>query len=69
MRRHGLYWLRCYNATDGANWTDKTNWLSKKPIGEWHGVTTDSDGRVTRLILSGNNLNGSIQRSWAVSAT
>ena len=38
-----------YNATGGDNWNDDTNWLSSAPIGEWYGVTTDSDGRVTSL--------------------
>ena len=36
-----------YNATDGPNWTNNHNWLSEAPIGEWYGVTTDDDGRVT----------------------
>ena len=27
-----------YNATGGANWTNNTNWLSDRPIGEWYGV-------------------------------
>ena len=49
-----------YNATDGANWLNNDNWLSNAPIGEWHGVTTDSDGRVTRLWLARNQLTGSI---------
>ena len=49
-----------YNATDGANWTDKANWLSDEPLGEWHGVTADDDGRVTEVRLSENNLAGSI---------
>ena len=49
-----------YNATGGANWTDSTNWLSSAPLSEWHGVTTDDDGRVTELLLRGNNLVGSI---------
>ena len=49
-----------YNATDGANWLNNGNWLSNAPMGEWHGVTTDSDGRVTRLWLAGNHLTGSI---------
>ncbi len=49
-----------YNATDGANWHSNGNWLSNAPMGEWHGVTTDSDGRVTRLWLAGNQLTGSI---------
>ena len=47
-----------YNATDGANWLNKDNWLSNSPMGEWHGVTTDSDGRVTQLLLYGNQLTG-----------
>ena len=49
-----------YNATDGANWTDNSNWLSAEPLGDWYGVTTDSDGRVTRLSLDANNLSGTI---------
>ena len=51
-----------YNATGGSNWTDNTNWLSDGPIGNWYGVRTDSDGRVTSLALSGNNLTGAIPR-------
>ena len=49
-----------YNATDGANWTDSTNWLSDESVGEWHGVTANADGRVTDLLLSDNNLAGAI---------
>ena len=49
-----------YNATDGANWHDKDNWQSEAPMGEWYGVTTDSDGRVTHLVLSSNQLTGEI---------
>ena len=49
-----------YNATDGANWLNNGNWLSNAPMREWHGVTTDSDGRVTRLLLSNNQLTGEI---------
>ena len=49
-----------YNATDGANWTDNTNWLSDEPMREWHGVTTDDEGRVTEVILFRNQLTGGI---------
>ena len=49
-----------YNATDGGNWANNRNWLSNAPMGEWHGVTTDSDGRVTELDLSSNQLTGAI---------
>ena len=51
-----------YNATDGANWTNKENWLSAAPVGEWYGVTTDGDGRVSRLSLPENNLRGPLPR-------
>ena len=47
-----------YNATDGDNWRDNTNWLSDAPLGRWYGVTTDSDGRVTKLVLPRNDLSG-----------
>ena len=49
-----------YNATEGPNWANNTNWLSDKPLGEWHGVTTDANGRVTELNLGGNQLSGEI---------
>ena len=42
-----------YNATDGPNWVDNTNWLTDAPLGEWYGVSTDRQGRVVRLDLSG----------------
>ena len=48
-----------YNATGGPNWLDNTNWLSNQPLGEWYGVTTDANGRVTELYLR-SNLIGSI---------
>ena len=49
-----------YNATDGPNWQNNSNWLSDRPIGEWSYVSTDGDGRVTRLLPGNNRLSGSI---------
>ena len=49
-----------YKATDGDNWTSKTNWLSDKPLGEWHGVWTNGQGRVRSLSLPRNQLSGTI---------
>ena len=49
-----------YDATDGANWTTGTNWTSDEALGDWHGVATDSDGRVTALALDDNGLNGAL---------
>ena len=52
--------VELYNATDGANWTNNTNWLSDRPIREWHGVVNDADGRVSELRLVTNELTGEI---------
>ena len=49
-----------YNATGGANWTNNDGWLTTAPIGQWHGVTTDGNGRVTSLDLNDNQLSGTI---------
>lgn len=47
-----------YNATNGANWTNNTNWLTG-PVNTWHGITVES-GRVTEIDLYFNNLNGAL---------
>jgi len=50
-----LYW-----STGGPGWADSTNWLSDKPVAEWHGVRADRDGVVVSLDLSGNGLQGTL---------
>ena len=47
-----------FNATGGPRWRNKTNWKTGRPLGQWHGVTTDSSGRVVRLTLGRNRLTG-----------
>ena len=49
-----------YNATDGPNWRNNTNWLSDKPIGAWYGITTNHSGRVTSVVMHYNGLTGYI---------
>ena len=49
-----------YHATGGDNWTNKTNWLSDKPLGQWFGIGTNNQGRVEQLELYNNQLSGSI---------
>ena len=44
---------------EAVGWSD-TNWLSNGPLGEWHGVSTDADGRVAELDLDGKQLSGPI---------
>ena len=47
-----------YDATGGEGWTNRTNWKTAARLGDWHGVTTDADGRVTGLDLHRNGLAG-----------
>jgi hypothetical protein len=49
--------IALYNATDGPNWTDDTNWLIDTTVGNWFGVTV-AGGHVTRLDLRNNGLDG-----------
>ncbi|MYG15106.1 MAG: hypothetical protein F4207_01575, partial [Gemmatimonadetes bacterium] len=49
-----------YNATGGPQWIENANWLSEAPLGAWHGVTTNASGRVRKLELSENGLNGQL---------
>ena len=58
-----------YNAADGPNWSNNTNWLSDEPIGEWHGVNTDRSGRVLWLFLDDNQLSGEIPAELGTSPT
>ncbi len=51
-----------YNATGGANWTRRTNWLTGCTPCGWQGVTC-TNGRVTSLNLIGNNLVGTLPAS------
>jgi surface protein len=43
-----------YNATGGDNWT--TSWNLNDPMSTWGGLIFNSEGRVTSMILDGNNL-------------
>ncbi|WP_258103382.1 cadherin domain-containing protein [Marinoscillum sp. MHG1-6] len=56
--------LELFNATDGPNWTQNTNWSELNPISsDWFGVTVSAD-RVTGLSLPSNNLTGEVPESF-----
>ncbi len=48
-----------YASTNGAAWTNNTNWLQSTTIGDWYGVNTLYGGP-SGLSLDGNNLVGTI---------
>jgi alpha-tubulin suppressor-like RCC1 family protein/Leucine-rich repeat (LRR) protein len=56
-----------YNSTNGASWTNKTNWLGAAGTeNTWYGVTTDAGNTtVLQLQLSGNNLVGALPANLA----
>ena len=62
-----------YNATDGPNWSDNTNWLTDAPISDWSGVTasnivnggTVGECVVRRLYISFDRLSGEIPAELA----
>ena len=49
-----------YNATGGASWTRRDNWLSNAPVDDWHGVAAHPTGRIHTIDLRDNGLTGSI---------
>ena len=52
--------LHLYEALGGTGWTNNANWGTDAPVDTWHGITTDSEGRITEIDLSNNGLTGGI---------
>jgi hypothetical protein len=54
-----------FQSTDGASWTDNTNWLQGDPCqNNWFGIMCDaSDSHVTAIFLANNNLQGKLPMS------
>ncbi len=48
-----------YNSTDGANWANHTNWLETNAPENWYGLIL-SGGHVYRILLTSNNLVGTV---------
>ncbi len=47
-----------YETLRGPDWTDSDNWLTGRPLRDWHGVEVDSQGRVIGLSLTYNRISG-----------
>jgi len=48
-----------YNSTNGAGWTNRTNWLETVTVGNWYGITVES-GYVAGIYLGENHLTGTL---------
>jgi len=59
-----------YNATNGANWINNTNWNTTEPVDSWYGITVNHiDGADHVVVLdfdSANNLVGTIPADLGV---
>lgn len=54
--------VQMYETAGGANWANKTNWLSSAPLGRWFGITVENN-RVRKIELPANNLTGELPPS------
>ena len=57
-----LVLVELYNSTQGTSWTNKTGWL-QTPVAEWLGIALNSEGRVKKIDLQANNLEGQLPKS------
>ena len=49
-----------YEQTGGNGWENNENWMTEAPMEEWYGITTNAQGRVTKIELTANELRGNI---------
>lgn len=50
-----------FHSTGGANWLQNDNWDTDAVLSLWHGVKVDDQGRVMKLGLQNNNLQGRLK--------
>ena len=53
--------IALYDATNGPNWRKKTNWKSNRPLNEWYGIYTNTEGCVTCI-----DLDGTVNYTWSM---
>ena len=49
-----------HDAAGGQGWVNSDNWRTDRPLGTWHGVEADGEGRVISLQLWHNGISGPI---------
>ena len=55
--------IALYNATDGPNWYNNSNWNTSNPVSSWYGITVENisgQDHVTKIELRRKNLTGNI---------
>ena len=61
LQSDSLALIDLYNSTNGAKWSFH-NWNLQTPVNSWYGIT-ETNGRITKVDVSGNNLVGIIPSS------
>ena len=59
----GLFDL--FRSTNGKFWKKHSNWLEYSILHAWDGVSTDTSGKITELVLTQNDLNGRLEKGFA----
>ena len=49
-----------FYSNGGGTWTDKANWLNNESHCTWKGISCDAKSQVTSVLLTNNNISGSI---------
>ncbi len=56
--------MTLYDATNGPNWTDNSGWGEDCDLSTWFGISTNGAGKVTKVDLRANGLNGTLPDNW-----
>ena len=52
--------IALYHSAGGENWVRRDGWLSDRHMGTWFGVTVNTDGRISELVMPENGLTGEL---------
>ena len=57
-----------YERTEGRKWENRENWMTEAPLGDWYGITTNAQGRVTHIEFWSNEIRGRLPNEiWNLS--
>ncbi|MEO6733029.1 MAG: hypothetical protein ABIN01_17525 [Ferruginibacter sp.] len=61
--RDSLALVNFFDSTNGSNWFRQDNWKTSLPVNHWGGVVV-KNGRVTSIMMNGNNITGHFPSSF-----
>eukprot|EP00816_Leptocylindrus_hargravesii_P012141 CAMPEP_0196801142 /NCGR_PEP_ID=MMETSP1362-20130617/830_1 /TAXON_ID=163516 /ORGANISM="Leptocylindrus danicus, Strain CCMP1856" /LENGTH=237 /DNA_ID=CAMNT_0042171911 /DNA_START=91 /DNA_END=801 /DNA_ORIENTATION=- len=60
LLQQGSALVAFYDAMNGNEWDNSTNWLSDAPVCQWYGIDCNNNDEVIEIDMYSNNLQGSI---------